>query len=152
LYDIPDPVLVYLEDDNVALDDVVESGVRVVQAAHSFRRYSSPYGPVQIREAQLEGESMVVELVNTAAKAVAVRIQWHVAGKGDREPWKRAAVSSSLEELEIEAGGVRNIRIPLLGAVPTGAWESSVWVHWAENQDGEHRHSDAVWSGTIQQS
>ena len=150
LYDITDPVLVYLEDDTVALDDVIESSVRVIDVEHSFRRYSSPYGPVQIRDAQLSGETMVVELVNTAARAIQVRIQWHVAGKGDREPWKRAAMSSSIEELEVEAGGVRNIRIPLLGAVPTGEWESSVWVHWAANQGDEYRHSDAVWSETIQ--
>jgi hypothetical protein len=150
LYDISDPVQVYLEDDSVALDDVVESAVRVVDAENSFRRYSSPYGPVQIRDAQLDGETMVVELVNTAARAIQVRIQWHVAGRGDREPWKRAAVSSSLEDLEMEAGGVRNVRIPLLGGVPTGSWESSVWVHWAVGEGDEHRHSDAVWAQTIQ--
>jgi hypothetical protein len=152
LYDILDPVQVYLEDDTVPLDDVIESKVRVVNSDNSFRRYSSPYGPVQIRDARVVGEEMAVELVNTAAKAVTVRAQWHVAGVGDREPWKRAAVSSALEEREIEAGGVRVVYIPLLGRVPAGTWESSVWVHWAESSQGEHRHSDAVWSGTIQQS
>jgi hypothetical protein len=150
LYAFSDPVEVYLADDAVPLDDVVEADVREGEADAMFHRYSSPYGPVQVRDAHLEGETMVVELMNTAARAIQVRTRWHVAGVGDLEPWKRAAVSSPIRETELEPGAVRTFRIGLVAAVPEGQWEASVWVHWALGTNDEYRHSDAVWAGTIQ--
>lgn len=151
LLDVDTEVDGWRAGDPVVIDDVLHADTTVVTSfKEGWKRYSPPYGPIQIARAVLTDNTAEVEILNTGSADLLVRYQLHAAAVGSREPWRQAVASSEIEYTTVKAGESVTVRTSFISALPTGEWEASAWVHWAIAPDtGEpsYKHSDAVWLG-----